>query len=549
MWRDHDFIQARQVHTTTEYSAAHLDNHMRPQTPITPKQRQQMEHNRRLALAKKELSLKGRSLEGIQQDQCHLPLQQEATFLDIDHHTFNGDCEQCGKKSSLSSSSSSNGAITLSKQQLEVLQALAQGRSVFITGSAGTGKTFLLKHAIRVLQEMHHPDHVFVTASTGVAACALNGQTLHSFAGVGLGTGNHEFLYLKAVKNKQTRKRWRDVKALVIDEVSMIDGELFDSLEYIARRIRGNIPPKAWGGIQLVVSGDFFQLPPIKVINLQKEFAFEADCWNASFDLQVELTRIFRQSDSQLIELLQGIRRGQKDPNHLHLLNSSNAGLNLTEERVESITRLYPRNEDVRRVNNQRLRNLGGEIITYRALDSGKEPWRSQLKQGIAPDELELCLGAKVMLIKNMDTNQGLVNGTIGMVTGFVKPKKAEDGGSGILDMCSAGLLPRVYFESGVEKVVGPESWDVMEGETVLATRRQIPLILAWALSIHKCQGMTLSRFCTDLSKAFGYGMVYVVLSRVKSLEGLFLSGFDPQKIKAHPKVLQFYDTVLCNQI
>ncbi|KAG9440609.1 hypothetical protein H6P81_020774 [Aristolochia fimbriata] len=533
-----NFNQA-QVHTNPECMAAHLEDHKKPRTPLTPKQRERMERNRCLALAKQERFHKQRSLG----DQC-LPPQEKASFLNIDHHTFNSDCVQCGKKSPCPSSSSSRGVISLSKEQLNVLQAVVQGRSVFITGSAGTGKTFLLKHVIRVLQEMHSPDHVYVTASTGVAACALNGQTLHSFAGVGLGSAAKEFLYLKASKNKLTRRRWKHVKALVIDEVSMIDGELFDSLDYIAQKMRSYMMPKgkAWGGIQLVVSGDFFQLPPVKAPNLLKEFAFEADCWYASFDLQVELTRIFRQSDSQLIELLQGVRRGEKDPKHLQLLSSCSTVSNLSEEEAESITRLYPRNEDVRRVNNQRLRSLGGEISTYRAVDSGTEPWKSQLIQGIAPDELELCLGAKVMLIKNLDPDQGLVNGTVGMVTGFVD-------GSGTLDLCSTGLSPKVYFESGVEKVLEPESWDVMEGETVRATRRQVPLILAWALSIHKCQGMTLSRLHTDLSRAFGYAMVYVALSRLRSLDGLHLSGFDPQKIKAHPKVLQFYDSLLSTQI
>ncbi|XP_077242068.1 uncharacterized protein LOC143882475 [Tasmannia lanceolata] len=451
------------------------------------------------------------------------PPQQHETIYSMDGHILNGHCHRCGE-----GSSSDMSAITLSKKQTEVLKAVAQGCSVFITGSAGTGKSFLLKHAIRVLKEIHSPQNVFVTASTGVAACALDGQTLHSFAGIGLGNGDRVLLLNRVGKNKRSYKRWRNVKALVIDVVSMIDGELFDNLEFIARNIRVEMKD---------------QLPPVNPTNRSKELAFEANCWTASFDLQVELTRVFRQSDPQLIELLQG--KGNKNFDHLSLLN-----LCWTEPTLRdwdsSVTRLYPRNGDVRRLNNERLRKLGGDVITYRSLDSGNEPWKNRLKQGIAPDELELCLGARVMLVKNKDSSNGLVNGATGVITAFIE----EMGITGItvLGICNRALLPRVRFDSGPEIVVGPDSWDVMEGETVLATRRQVPLILAWALSIHKCQGLTLNCLQTDLSNAFGCGMVYVALSRVRSLDGLYLSRFNPSKIKAHPKVLQFYHKLLDDQ-
>ncbi|XP_077253978.1 uncharacterized protein LOC143892943 isoform X2 [Tasmannia lanceolata] len=513
------------IHVQSQNSKKYLENaNATTKHPLTPQQRQRMEQNRKIALAKQLFRRK--SLE----PQQHY---QQEPVSSMDGHIFNGQCDRCGM-----GSSSNNSTLTLSKQQAEVLKAVAQGRSVFITGSAGTGKSFLLKYAIRVLKEIHQPQHVFVTASTGVAACALDGQTLHSFAGVGLGTGDRELLLRKAARNKRTYKRWRRVKALVIDEVSMIDGELFDNLEFIARNIRVEMKGEVWGGIQLIVSGDFFQLPPINVPNPSKEFAFEADCWTASFDLQIELTRIFRQSDSQLIELLQGIRKGQKNLDHLLFLNRS-CSEQTSSNWDSSVTRLYPRNEDVRRLNNERLRSLGGDIITYKAQDSGQEPWRSQLKQGIGPDELELCLGARVMLVKNMDPTIGLVNGATGVITAFVEEKKGNVSG-----ICDRGLLPRVLFDSGIEIVVQTDSWDVMEGETVLATRMQVPLILAWALSVHKCQGMTLNRLQTDLSRAFGCGMVYVALSRVRSLDGLYLSGFNPGKIKAHPKMQIFVKTL-----
>lgn len=417
-----------------------------------------------------------------------------------------------------------------------MLRAVSEGRSVFITGSAGTGKSFLLRQAIDILNALHYNAHVFVTASTGVAACALNGVTLHSFAGVGLAADhNANSLLLKVSRNRPALKRWRHCKALVIDEVSMIDGELFDRLELIARSLQNR--RKVWGGIQLVVTGDFFQLPPVNSPNPDKEFAFEADCWSRSFDLQVELTHVFRQSDAQLVELLQAIRKGRSDLDYYRLLSRCFVEPQLGElgGRDSPVTRLYPRNEDVRRVNEERLRSLGGEIITYIAQDEGEESGKRQLKVGIAPEKLELALGAHVMLLKNLDPENGLVNGATGTVTGFVKSRK-----SAVSSICDRRVLPRVRFDSELEMVVEPDSWVVMEADKVLATRRQVPLTLAWAISIHKCQGMTLDRLHTNLSRAFGCGMVYVALSRVRSLDGLYLSGFSSRKIKAHPKVLEY---------
>jgi ATP-dependent DNA helicase PIF1 len=192
----------------------------------------------------------------------------------------------------------------------------------------------------------------------------------------------------------------------------------------------------------------------------------------------------------------------------------------------------------VNRVNEEKMESLSKteKVIMYSASDRGENPWKSQLQQGISADEFFLCRGARVMLIKNLNTWQGLVNGATGTVSEFYESKEGDVG-----DICSQNLLPLVKFDSGRTMVIEPETWVVMEGDTVVAERKQLPLLLAWALSIHKCQGMTLEKLYTDLSKAFGCGMVYVALSRVRSLEGLHLKGFTPSKIKAHPKVLQFY--------
>ncbi|KAF6167112.1 hypothetical protein GIB67_041367 [Kingdonia uniflora] len=425
---------------------------------------------------------------------------------------------------------SSNNNCTLSKQQQEVLDAISKRKSIFITGSAGTGKTHLLLQIIKTLKTIYKPREVFVTASTGIAAFAINGQTIHSFAGVGFSDADTNVLLNRVVKNKFATNRWRNVKALVIDEISMINGHLFDDLEYIAREVRPVLSGEveSWGGIQLIVCGDFFQLPPVnKGEHIVKEFAFEANCWKSSFDLLVELTRVYRQSDPRLLVLLQGIRRGYTNTHHLEILKQC---CKRPIETTVVVPRLYPMNDDVKRVNDANLgllRRSGKEIFTYRANDKGECPWKDQLKSGIAPDTLELCIGARVMLIKNKDFHSGLVNGATGTVINFVKKKDAK----------GDDRFPEVEFDNGIKKMIEEDKWKVIEGEMVLATRSQVPLILAWALTIHKCQGMTLKCFETDLSKTFGCGMVYVALSRVKSLEGLHLNGFDPSKIKANAKV------------
>ncbi|KAJ1441399.1 P-loop containing nucleoside triphosphate hydrolase [Sesbania bispinosa] len=420
--------------------------------------------------------------------------------------------------------------VQWTEEQKSVLSAVTQGNSVFITGSAGTGKTKLLTEVVKLLRKLHTRSKVFVTASTGVAAFALKGQTLHSFAGIGiLNPSDGPEVLLKSIreKNKKACWRWRKVEALVIDEISMVDARIFDNLEFVAKKLRG--VDETWGGIQLVVVGDFCQLPPVPGNHSQVvKYAFEADCWNYSFDLQIELTRIFRQSDSRFIGLLQHIRMGETDGDDLLFLERYCSKVECDPSAVQ----LFPLTKIVDKVNEKKLKSLEKDVVNYSAVDDG--PWKEQLQHGIAPDKISLCEGARVMLVRNLHTCKGLVNGATGKVMKFVK---AVD----INDICSENLLPVVKFDSGKELVIEPEEWHVMDGYKVLASRKQIPLILAWALSIHKCQGMTLDKAYINLSGAFGCGMVYTALSRVRSLEGLHLSGFKPSKIQADHEVTKFY--------
>lgn len=422
-----------------------------------------------------------------------------------------------------------NPKIKWNDEQKKVLDCISSGNSVFITGSAGTGKSVLLMDIIKTMKKRYGKSSVFVTAPTGVAACALKGQTLHSFAGVGHLTWDRESMLDRILEDKTAYTRWKKAQALVIDEISMVDADFFENLEYIARKVRDS--DEIWGGLKLVVSGDFFQLPPVKPRNSSgKEFAFESDCWDSCFDVQVELTEVFRQSDPTLIQLLQDIRKGRIDQDDLELLKK----LCVVTKPDPYVVQLYPRIDDVNKANEVRMKALTNRKNMYVASDTGKNAAsRKQLSRGLAPDELALCEGARVMLIKNLSVSRGLVNGSTGTVTRFQFAEEAAN-------LTPTAVLPVVKFDSGKELLITPETWSIMEGASCLASRVQLPLVLAWAISIHKCQGLTLDNIHTDLSRAFGCGMIYVALSRVRRLENLHISGFSTRKIRAHPKVLQF---------
>ncbi|MCO5551238.1 hypothetical protein L7F22_004737 [Adiantum nelumboides] len=453
--------------------------------------------------------------------------------------------------STVSSTKKPQVKFAMSTQQRKVLLAIASGKSIFITGSAGTGKSYLLYEAVSMLKNMHGSLSVFVTASTGLAGCAIGGTTLHSFAGIGLGVGEKRELANKVSSKRDARKRWLDCKALIIDEISMIDGELFDKLEYIARAVRGPaFKNKVFGGIQLVVTGDFFQLPPVHPENPEKYFAFQAECWNNCFDFQVELTQVFRQSDSEFVEMLNELRRGQCSSSTHFKLSSCDRPVQANNTGI-LMTKLYPRKMDVGRENEYKLRSLKLETFAFLAKDDSKSEFAMrQLENVRAEKELYLSVGAQVMLVKKVDSSSGLVNGARGVVVRFASVDELDEGKDIAKKLSPSGLWPVVLFAcDGVERLLKPESWIVMDGNTEVAKRTQIPLILAWALSVHKCQGMTLDRVEIDLSKSFEYGMVYVALSRVKCLDGLRLIGFDPSLMKVHSKVVQFYEELKTGEL
>ncbi|OMO75973.1 DNA helicase PIF1, ATP-dependent [Corchorus olitorius] len=454
--------------------------------------------------------------------------------------------------------------IRWSEEQEKVLDHVRRGHSVFITGGAGTGKTFLLEHIIKMLKESYGESRVFATAPTHIAAFRLGGQTLHSFSGMGFSNDNYHDDLKKVLHDEEAWRRWRMAAVLVIDEINMVDWYFFSRLQWIAKEIRQS--DEAWGGIQVIVSGDFLLLPPIpkEVLGFRfYDFAFEVR-WDENFDIQIELTKNFRQSEERFIKLLENIRRGKMDSEDLHLLEQKQtASASASAELDPSMVYLYPRVRDAVDMNWEIVDSLPEEKVEYGCRKRGKGHYHIKEKRGnpkylwkkkpsrlgLSDDLLVLCKGARVMLVETLDVSNQLVNGATGIVTGFMK----NDGRCHIDELNPDKLLPIVKFDSsGVEAVIQPITKCMMHQKKVktLSSKRQLPLTLAWGRLIHKCQGMSFDRVHVGLtSRVCEYGMVYAAISRVTTLDGLHLSGFQPSKVKAHPEALDFYERFRQHQL
>eukprot|EP00906_Rhabdomonas_costata_P012036 RCo017160 len=410
------------------------------------------------------------------------------------------------------------GKSTLSEDQLRVVRFVKDGRNVFFTGCAGTGKTYLIKEIVKLCD----PSSTFVTASTGIAAVEVGGITLHAFAGIGLGNGDTRAWVERIHHNERSHNYWKRCKLLIIDEISMTDGELFDRLDEVARVLKGK-PTKPFGGIQLVLSGDFLQLPPVNR-DKPSTFVFESKAWNTLSLEVVELSTVFRQSKQDFVDCLNSIRFGQVTPSvRATLKDCLQRNLDTSDGIIPTVLRAL--NKDVEQENLAQLDRLPGDKKVFTARDEGKEAFVKLLRQSsLFPDRLELKIGAQVMLLKNLPGGR-LGNGTRGVVIGF-----AENG------------LPITKFTNGSELVIDRDTQAMEINRQTVASRRQVPLKLAWALTVHKCQGMEIDKLEVSLDgSVFECGQAYTALSRARSLEGLRLASFDERAIRAHPRVLAFY--------
>lgn len=424
---------------------------------------------------------------------------------------------------------------TLSTGQQTVLDLAVDGKNVFFTGCAGTGKSYLLQQIIRKLPRVG----LFVTASTGIAAVPLSGTTLHAFVGCGLAQEPAQ----KLVSNMKpvARQQWKTAKVLVIDEISMVSAEQWDKFETVARLVRHSTQP--FGGIQLVVSGDFLQLPPVARRGGPKaSFAFQATSWPLCFPAghMVELRDVFRQSDSEFVRALHAVRRGLSSDGTLAVLNRrAHAQLHANDGIVP--TQLFAKRREVHELNMRELEKLTTVSCTYRAHDTGKQPYIGQLSRNcLAPDNLAVKRDAQVMLLQNLSPEMGLVNGSRGVVVGF--RMDTEDNPVSYNRVHVAQKWPLVKFTNGRTVLVRPNRWTTNVHGKEVAARLQVPLCLAWAVTVHKSQGMTLDRAVIDLTGVFEFGQTYVAISRMRNLEGMSLScAVTKSMVQAAPGALEFY--------
>lgn len=399
---------------------------------------------------------------------------------------------------------------TLSIDQENAIKSIKEGKNVFISGSAGTGKTFLLKHIKTIIPNIH------LTASTGIASVNIGGQTIHSWSGIGLGN----LPVNKLQFSSKVISRVKFAKILAIDEISMISSETFELINTVAKFIRKN--NNLFGGIQLVLFGDFFQLPPVN-----GDFCFNSGIWS---ELKLEnfiLKKVFRQSDEKFIDILNDIRYAKLNKNTLSFL-TTRINCKCMDEIQPTI--LVSHNDQADKINNLEFEKISGPKYVFKAKYKGTDQLKIDFlkKNCIAYDILELKKGSRVMMLKNTFIDQGIINGSVGIVKD-ISP------------------YPVVLFENGIEIIILPEIWALERYDDILgkiiidASIEQIPLIFSWAITIHKSQGMTLSKIRCDLSKVFTYGQSYVALSRVKSLDGLYIDHIDFNKIRTSDLIINFY--------
>ncbi|MEK7552108.1 MAG: AAA family ATPase [Patescibacteria group bacterium] len=406
-------------------------------------------------------------------------------------------------------------------KQKQALQILKLGHNVFLTGRAGSGKTYLLNQFIEYLKE--NEVETGITASTGIAATHMNGVTIHSWSGLGI----RDRLTARDLDLMEQKpylwKRMERVKVLIIDEVSMLHHFRLDLINQILKSFKRNSLP--FGGIQVVLCGDFFQLPPVSRMGEQDaHFVYKSDSWREMNVKVCYLDEQHRQFDDVSIKILNDIRQNNVSEETIAHLHSR---LNKKLKGDLKPTRLYTHNADVDQINQVELERVDGEGRLFEMEARGSEHLVEVLKKScLAPEKLNLKIGAQVMFVKN-NYEQGFVNGTLGKVIRF------DDAG------------PVVRTLSGKIITASPMEWVIEEEGKRKAEITQVPLRLAWAITVHKSQGMTLDAAEIDLSKSFERGMGYVALSRVRSIDGLSLLGLNEMALAVNEDVLNFDQTLL----
>lgn len=400
--------------------------------------------------------------------------------------------------------------------QPEALEILKSGYNVFLTGSAGSGKTFLLNQYIKYLQD--NKIKTGVTASTGLAATHLDGRTIHSWCGIGIDERLNAKELKKIINDEKIWERIKYARVLIIDEISMLSASRLDLASYVCQAIKQDARP--FGGLQVVLCGDFFQLPPVAGLGQDKRFVFDSNTW-AELDLKIcYLDEQYRHEDKRFFEVLNNIRANRKIKEATEILLER---LNTPIEADINPTKLFTHNTDVDSYNNLEMTKLPGQPTYHQMRSEGLPNLVNRLKEScLAPEKLELRVGAVVMFVRN-NFDKGYVNGTIGKVISFT----------------NSDNFPIIETIKGQTIIAVPEAWRISDDEKALATVWQVPLRLAWAITIHKSQGMSLDCAEMDLSRTFEYGMGYVALSRVRSLAGIKLLGLNKMALKIDKSMIE----------
>jgi len=400
------------------------------------------------------------------------------------------------------------------KQSL-ALEIMLEGESVLLTGQAGAGKTYVLNEFIRHAKKQGRT--VAVTATTGLAATHLGGNTIHAWSGIGVFDELPKNFFKQLSKGREEIIRKTDV--LIIDEISMLHDYRLDMIDAIARKVREQ-EDAPFGGLQVVLCGDFFQLPPVNRNDSRTgQFVVHSKAWQGLEPVICYLSEQHRQDDETFLEILTAIRAGDVRRRHAEALL---ARIDTPVPGDQEITELHTTNIDVDGINSAALRQLPGDEYSYTMITTGAANYVDQLKRScLALEELVLKEGSLVMCIKNAQDRK-YVNGSLGVVTGF-----EED-----------TYYPIVELRNGKKFTMRPDTWELRDGTKKRASITQLPLRLAWAITIHKSQGMTLDAARIDLRKAFVEGMGYVALSRVKRLDSLSLIGINKKAIQVSPDAL-----------
>ena len=411
--------------------------------------------------------------------------------------------------------------------QAQALEILKSGLNVFLTGEPGSGKTHVVNEYVAYLRA--HEIEPAITASTGIAATHINGRTIHSWAGIGIKNKLSKSDLKAIVDNKYIEDRVQNTKILIIDEVSMLAANTLSMVDLVCRGTRKN--PAPFGGLQVILVGDFFQLPPVikeeensSQTSLVQEpkyrFAYDAPVWDKMEMAVCYLTDQYRQDDKLFLSLLSAIREGTFNNSYLQHIQKRKVKIG---ETPSNALKLFSHNTDVDRINDEHLNKLPGEAQDFFMTSRGKKNLvASMIKNCLSPETLSLKINTVVMFTKN-NLKEGFVNGTTGIVEGFDK----ENG------------FPIVRTKDGRKIWTTLMDWTVEEGGEIRARITQLPLRLAWAITVHKSQGMSLDEAVMDLSKVFEFGQGYVALSRVRRLSGIYIFGWNEHTFQISPDVLQ----------